>query len=88
MMSEMVDPINWSHPPPSWTVTPGLHVLHSVNGGYKSQDFLQQPGLEHAPLGMPHQRTACAATQGGRTLNEILLYTQVLVSALNRLNFN
>ena len=30
MASEMVDPINWSHPPPSWVVPPE-HLVHSIN---------------------------------------------------------
>ena len=30
MTSETVDPIDWSQPPPSWTVPP---VLHGVNAG-------------------------------------------------------
>ena len=45
-------------------VPPELHVFHSVNAGDKSQDLLQQPWLEHAPIGMPGQRTAGVATQG------------------------
>ena len=60
----VVDQIDCSHTPPAWAVPPELHVLHGVNAGYKSQDLLQQPGLEHASTGMPGQRTACAATQG------------------------
>ena len=63
MASETVDLIGWSHPQPSWAVPPELHVLHGVNAGYKSQD-LQQPGLEHASMGMAGQLTAFAATQG------------------------
>ena len=30
MVSEMVDPIDWLHPPPSWTIPPERHVL-SIN---------------------------------------------------------
>ena len=30
MASETVDPIDWSHPPPSWAVPPERHV-HSIN---------------------------------------------------------
>ena len=30
MALETVDPIDWSHPPPSWTVPPERHV-HSIN---------------------------------------------------------
>ena len=70
MASETVHPIDWSHPPPSWAVPPEFNVLHSVNASYKSQDLLEQPGIEHADgrwqshsTGIPDQRTACAATQ-------------------------
>ena len=63
MASATVDPIDWSHPPPSLAVPPKLHVLHGVNAAYKSQDLLHQPGLEHVSTGMPDQRTTCAATQ-------------------------
>ena len=55
MASEMVDPIDWSHPPTWWAVPPELHVLHGVNAAYKSQDLLHQPG-------MPDQCTTCVAT--------------------------
>ena len=64
MAPETVDPIDLSHSPPSWEVSPELHVFHSVNAAYKSQDLLHQPGLEHASTGMPEKRTTCAATQG------------------------
>ena len=40
MASETVDPIDWSHPPPSWSVPPELHVLYGVNAAYKSQDLV------------------------------------------------
>ena len=63
MASEIVDPIDSSHPPPSWAVPHELHVLHRINAAYKSQDLLHQPRLEPASTGMPDQRTACAATQ-------------------------
>ena len=64
MAPERVDPIDWSNPPPSWAAPPELHVLHGVNAAYKSQDLLDQPGIERASTGMPVQRTTCAATQG------------------------
>ena len=67
MASETVDPIDWSHPPPSRAVPPELHALHGVNAAYKSQDLLHQPGLERASTGMPDQRTTSAAAQGIRT---------------------
>ena len=65
MASKTGDPIDWVLLPSLHRAVPSeLHVLHSVNAGYKSQDLLQQLGREHASLGMPGQRTACAATQG------------------------
>ena len=64
MAAETVDPIDWSHPPPSWAVPPELHVLLSVNAAYESQDLVHQPRLERASTAMPDQRTTCAATQG------------------------
>ena len=63
MASETVDPMDSSHPLPSWAVDPELHVLHGVNADYKSQFLLHQQGVERASTGMPDQRTACAATQ-------------------------
>ena len=65
--SETVDPIDSSYPPTLMGSTPWgpeLHVLPGVNAGYKSQELLQHPGCEHASIGMPGQRTACAATHG------------------------
>ena len=49
-----------SHPPPSFTVLPELHVLHGVKAANKSQDLVHQPELEHASTGMPDQSTTCA----------------------------
>ena len=63
MATETVDPIDWLDPPPSWAVAPKLHVLHGVNAGYKSQDLLQQPGLDRVSTCLQDQRTACAVTQ-------------------------
>ena len=64
MASDTVDPIDWSHSPPSWAVPPERNVLHGINAAYKSQDLLHQPGLERASTVMPEKRTTCAATQG------------------------
>ena len=48
---------NWLVASPlSSTLPPELHVLHGVNEGNKSQDLLQQPGLELASMWMPGQR--------------------------------
>ena len=63
MAPETVEPIDWSHPPPSWAMPPELHVLHGVNAAYKSQDLLQKPGHEHETTGMPDHRSIIAATQ-------------------------
>ena len=41
-------------PPLSWAVPTELHVLHSVNAAYKSQELYHQPGLERASTGMPY----------------------------------
>ena len=49
MASETVDPINWSHPPPSWAVPPELHVMHGVNAAYKSQDLCSNRGSNTRP---------------------------------------
>ena len=43
---ETVYSIDWKHSTPSWALPPDLHVLHGVNAANKSQDFLQQPGLD------------------------------------------
>ena len=73
MASETVDPIDWPLPPTLPMAVPSqLHLFLLVNSGYKSQDLLQQPGREHASLGMPGQRTACAATYN-RTVKEMQL---------------
>ena len=50
--SETADQIDWSHPHCHGQYQ-YLHVLHGVNAAYKSQDLLQQPGLEHEATGMP-----------------------------------
>ena len=57
MASETVDPIDWSHTPPSCAVPPERHVLHDINAAYKSHDVQQQ----HASTGVPDQRTAAYA---------------------------
>ena len=57
MASETVDPIGWSHPPPSWAVPPERHV-HSIN---------------QCNLSMRGNHLAYAATQGisNGSLNQI-----------------
>ena len=35
MASEMAEPIDWSHPPPSWSVPPELQGLCGANAAYK-----------------------------------------------------
>ena len=83
MASDTVDPIDWSHTPPSWA--PELHVLHGVNAANKSQDLLHQLGLEHASMGKPDQNTACAAAQGMKSELSVLDISNLSIrSKLNR----
>ena len=56
MASETVDPIDWSHPPPSWTVPPERHV-HSINKCNLS-------GTRTCNRSMRDNHLAYAATQG------------------------
>ena len=55
MASETVDPINWSHPPPSWAVPPE-RLVHSINrcssatAGIRSCNF---SAFEATTLSMP-----------------------------------
>ena len=75
MASETVVPIDWPLLPTLHReVPPELHILHSVNSGYKSQDLLQQLGREHSSLRMPGQRTAFAVIRGMREL----YYTEIV----------
>ena len=85
MASETVDPIDWSHPPPSWAVPPELHVLHGVNAAYKPQDLLHQPGLERASTGMPDQRTILC---GHSEYKGSVLGSQPLLININYLDTN
>ena len=78
MASATVDPIDWFQPLPSWAVPPELPVLHGVNAAFKSQNLLQQPGLEHASTGMPDQRTAAL----GHVINFFLFLASQLVMLL------
>ena len=59
-----------------------LHVLHGINEGYKSQDLPQKPGLEHASMSMPDQRTAGAATQGICTVKDTFRVFIILTLAI------
>ena len=56
MASETVHPIDWSHPPPSWSVTPERHV-HSINQCNLS-------GTRTCNRSMRGNHLAYAATQG------------------------
>ena len=56
MASETVDPIDWSHPPPSWAVPPVRHV-HSINQCNLS-------GTRTCNRSMRGNHLAYAATQG------------------------
>ena len=53
--------------------------MHGVNVAYNSQDLLHQPRLERASMGMPYQRTTCAATQGIKGI----LYHKLLPAIAN-----
>ena len=78
MVSQTVEQIDWSHPPPSWTVPPELHVLHGVIHGLQITRLAVATGAQtriHGyarPVGMPSMgmpwvcphRPACAASQG------------------------
>ena len=65
MASRTEDAIDWPLPPTIHrAVLSELHVLHGGNAGYKSQDLLQPLRSKHPTLGLPGQRTVCAATQG------------------------
>ena len=80
MASETVDPIDWSHPPPTWAVPPE-RLVHSIN-----QCTSATAGIERATL----QPSACeattypyAATQGtlgplGRTVHLITILACVV----------
>ena len=56
MAPETVDPIDWSHPPPSWTVPPERHV-HSIKQSNLS-------GARTCNRSMQSNHLAYAATQG------------------------
>ena len=58
MASETVDPIDWSHPPPSWVVLPEL-LVHSIN-----QCNLSQSWDRSCNFSMRGNHLAYAATQG------------------------
>ena len=84
MASETVDPIDWSHPQPSWAIPPELHVLHGVNAAYKSQGLLhrdsntrprecQTSALPVRPLRVsyimtPHDNVCCLILEWGGTV--------------------
>ena len=56
MASETVDPIDWSHPPPSWAVAPE-RLVHSINQCKLS-------GIRTCNSSMRSNHLAYAATQG------------------------
>ena len=47
MASESIDPINWSHPPPSWAVPPE-RLVHSINQCTSAESNVQ-PQLARQP---------------------------------------
>ena len=62
-------------------VPPELYILHGVNAGYNSQDLPQPPGREQAFMGMPGQRTACAAADGIYFINDMCTIKEFLPRA-------
>ena len=68
MASETVDPIDWSHPPPSWEVPPGRHV-YSINQGNLS-------GTRTCNRSMRGNHLAYADTQGIKVKSTTTSYGQ------------
>ena len=62
MASETIDPIDWSHPPPSWAVPP-----ERLRALYKSVQPL--PGIDIATISMRGNNLAYAAAQGTAQLD-------------------
>ena len=75
MASETVDPIDWSHPPPSWAVLPERHV-HSINRCNLS-------GTRTCNRSMRGNHLAYAATQGIDAYQFIIEKNVWLVSEKN-----
>ena len=68
MASETVDPIDWSHPPPTWAVPPE-RLVHSINRCSSAA-----AGIERTTL----QPSACeASTLPMRPLRVLLLLKKV-----------
>ena len=61
MAAETVDPMDWSHPPPSWAVPP-VRLVHIINQGNLS-------GNRTCNRCMRGNRFAYAATQGDITID-------------------
>ena len=61
MASETVDPIDWSHPPPSWAVPPE-RLVHSINRCNLATAGIRSCNL--ATFSMWGNHLAHAATQG------------------------
>ena len=55
MASETVDPIDWSHPPPSWAVPPE-HLLHSINQCTQLDSNVQPQHVRQPPCLCGHSR--------------------------------
>ena len=81
MASETVDPIDWSHPSPSWAVPPE-QVVHSINQCSSATAGIRSCNL--ATFSMRGNHLAYAATQGkGSDCSQVLPNTSQ-VSPINR----
>ena len=74
MASETVDPIEWSHPPPTWAVPPE-RLVHSINQCNLS-------GNRTCNFSMRGNHLAYAATQGIRAIT-LLYYPQEFSKRVN-----
>ena len=83
MVSETVDPIDWSHPPPSWAVPPE-HLMHSINQ-------CNLTGNRMSNCSMRGNHLADADTLGIKLLNQlfssgpIVMRLQVTLPVLSQL---
>ena len=76
MASETVDPIDWSHPPPSWAV-PHERLVHSIN-----QCTSAESNVQHSSMRGNH--LAYAATQGiaSKQLKNLVIYVMVAMKTV------
>ena len=73
MVSETVDPINWSHPPPSWAVPPEHHVLHGAMWATTSEDRLVATSEDRTRDLRYASPTHCLCGHSGYKVNALYL---------------